>query len=128
MKKTLFLSGLITYTIILAAVTLAPAEFLSKAPFNIWDKLMHALTFGFWSALFYLYGFFFTTLDNVKIVKQAIGWGIFYGVLIEILQLTLPINRSFEWMDMLADAVGSVGFTLLIHFTIRTEKSAFKAK
>lgn len=88
---------------------------------------MHALTFGCWSALFYLNGYFFTTLNKENIFKHAVGWGIFYGVLIEILQLTLPINRSFEWADMLADAIGSLTFTLLTQYAIRTEKSAFKA-
>jgi VanZ family protein len=128
LKKLFFLSVFVFYTILLAAVTLAPAEFISKAPFNIWDKLLHLLTFGFWSVLFYLYGSFFTDFRKDKIKIHAIGWGVLYGVLIEVLQLVLPINRSFEWFDMLADALGCIGFTLITHFAIRTEKSAFKAK
>jgi len=39
-------------------------------------------------------------------VLAAIGSTILYGLVIEIIQLTLP-SRSFEWFDLVADAIGS---------------------
>ncbi|HCD50885.1 MAG TPA: hypothetical protein DEQ34_00455, partial [Balneolaceae bacterium] len=40
-------------------------------------------------------------------------FGTFYGLLIEILQLMLPTNRSPELLDFIADALGS-GLSILL--------------
>lgn len=88
---------------------------------------MHALSFGIWSALFYGYKHFFKGSDSQKNVWTSITLGSIYGILIEYLQLILPINRSFEYLDMVADVIGAVAFTLLLHFAIRTRKSALES-
>jgi len=53
---------------------------------------------------------------------QVIWAGIAYGMMIEIWQGIMPIGRSFDWYDGLADAVGvilGVGLALLARRVFR---------
>ena len=45
--------------------------------------------------------------------------GLFYGVLIEVLQYVLPTNRSPEFWDFVADAIGALMAILILRFIFR---------
>lgn len=73
------------------------------------DKIAHFILFGSQSWLI---------LTGIKAHTQkplswnqlhlAVVFSIVYGVLIEILQATIFINRTFDFADMLADAIGAL--------------------
>ena len=45
--------------------------------------------------------------------------GFFFGILIEVLQFALPTNRSPEFWDFIADAIGSVIAILLLRIVLK---------
>jgi VanZ family protein len=73
------------------------------------DKLAHFTLFGMqaWLILFYSHGRDATQV-NWKWVHEGVWLSVFYGVLIEFLQYTVFINRSYDYGDMLADAIGAL--------------------
>lgn len=78
-------------------VTLSPVEMLPP-PSGLGDKAEHTLT---WGAL---------TLLGLALSPRR-GWQIpaftlALGVAIEGLQAVLPFNRSGDWLDFVADALG----------------------
>lgn len=98
-------------TIIILVGTLFPAKNLSKI--NIWDydKIGHFLMFTAWT---FLFGVVRAVLKRRKpSLLMVFSLGLFYGLLIEILQFILPTNRSPELYDFIADALGS-GFAVLL--------------
>lgn len=81
------------------------------------DKFLHGFLFALLSFTMMVgflkqYQFRVLALNASKIV---IVFGLSYGIVIEVLQdLFLP-DRSFEWLDILADGVGTVlGFSLFL--------------
>lgn len=87
--------------------TLFPAEMIVKSELWSFDKVIHMVGFGGLTALIWLHlkriGSSGRSLD-----VWALVWGIGAGALIELLQYLMPVNRSAEWGDLLADAVGSI--------------------
>lgn len=71
------------------------------------DKLAHMLLFGTET---FLIAIATKKLDayksNFKIILPAFLIGTMFGIIIEILQATVFINRSFDYLDMLANTIG----------------------
>ncbi len=86
------------WTIIMFIGCSIPGDGLSDT-FTSQDKVLHIGIFGLFGYLWYWVGY------RVWIVLVA---GAVYGLLIEIWQGVMPINRSFDFYDILADAVGTV--------------------
>jgi VanZ family protein len=63
------------------------------------DKVMHLGIFLLFSILWRLAGYS---------SWRVIGAGIIYGMLIEVWQGVMPLNRSFDLYDALADTVGTL--------------------
>ena len=87
--------------------TLFPAEMIVKSELWSFDKVIHMVGFGGLTALIWLH------LKRIGSTGRpldvwALVWGIGAGALIELLQYLMPVNRSAEWGDLLADAVGSI--------------------
>ncbi len=98
-------------TIVILVLTLYPSNKLPK--FNIWDydKIGHFLMFAAWT---FLFGIVRAVLKQKKPnLFMVFSLGLFYGLLIEILQFILPTNRSPELYDFIADALGS-GLAILL--------------
>ena len=68
------------------------------------DKLVHFLMFFFltsWFVMIYKYSHKFILLSYL----------VFFGLLLELMQMGFFIHRSFEWFDWIADSIGViVGF------------------
>lgn len=81
-----------------------------------WDKLAHAGIYGIFGLLL-LFGF----SRNLPI-GQAILWslliGISYGIAMEWIQFSFFPDRYFEYFDILANVVGSLGSVLIFYFFI----------
>lgn len=82
---------------ILVACTI-PGKNIPSAPVVGFDKVVHVGLFGVWIVLWLL-----ATRGNALICVAA---GIAYGVALEFYQQLLLFDRTFDWWDALADAVG----------------------
>ncbi|MBN8824232.1 MULTISPECIES: VanZ family protein [unclassified Spirosoma] len=89
----------IIWTIIMLIGCLTPHDDLPEELLSWSDKLLHVLIFAPFTLLWALAGF---PMGRVLIA------GILFGALIEVLQYILPINRSGDLIDLLADSLGAV--------------------
>ncbi len=104
--------------VVIAYGTLSPSEYL--VPSRLWsfDKVLHFSSFGTLTGLIWLHLYKIGNTGRVLDVK-ALFWGIFAGLLVEMLQYYLPINRLADVLDFMANVLGSitaVGFLKLIRF------------
>jgi len=109
---------LVMAIIVIAYGTLSPAEYLVPSELWSFDKVMHFVSFGVLTGLIWLHLYKIGNTGTALDVK-ALFWGILAGLLVEVLQYYLPIQRSADLMDFLADALGSivaVAFFRLINF------------
>lgn len=96
--------GIISLTLVTLLLTLMPSDFLGESQLWSFDKLGHILMFGSWTFTLGLYMQLSTT-PNINV------WGIFsigvsFGLLIEVLQHVLPLNRHADPFDFLVDVLG----------------------
>lgn len=115
--KKLLLAMFAAVTLITIVGTLIPGDL--DLPDTVWsyDKAGHFLMFLAWTLLFGIYRFIQTKEPpNLWFVLLA---ALIFGLVIEILQLLLPINRSAELYDFMADAGGSVTAIAIIYFIFR---------
>ena len=84
---------------ILIACTI-PGKNIPSAPVMGFDKLVHTGLFGAWIVFWLL-----ATRENAWLIVAA---GLAYGIALEFYQQLLPFDRTFDWWDALADAVGVV--------------------
>ena len=89
----------IAWTIIMLLGCLTPHADIPGPIVDINDKLMHVVIFAPFSLLWMLAGL---RLNSV------LAAGFLFGAFIEFLQYVLPINRSADWIDLLADCIGTV--------------------
>jgi len=71
---------------------------MPAAPIVGFDKIVHIGLFGVWIILWLL-----ASRDKTILF---ICLGIAYGIGLEFYQQLLPFDRTFDWWDALADAVG----------------------
>lgn len=83
--------------LVLLYLTLAPTKDVPGVGL-VWDKAEHA---GAWAVLTLL-GMLLSTKRRWAILVFAFG----FGVVIEVLQATLPLGRDGEVQDLMADCVG----------------------
>lgn len=89
----------IIWTIIMLVGCLTPHDHVPSLLMSWSDKLLHVAIFALFSVLWLWAG--------VSLVTVVVA-GVFLGALIEVLQYLLPINRSADWEDLVADAVGAI--------------------
>src|SRR5688572_19969003 len=101
-----FLPGIGWFIIITILFVLPGNEFPEETWFEkiYLDKWIHSL---FFFVLLYL---FYTPLrdQESKWLKRITICGIFYGVLIEIIQQYFASGRSFDLIDIVFDAIGCI--------------------
>ncbi len=103
--KTLILTAAIAWTIIMFIGCSLPGEDVPESISNR-DKLTHIAIFAAFSFLW--------RLNGQSVVKVLLA-GILYGALIEVWQAVMPINRSGDLADAIADTVGvCVGILLAL--------------
>lgn len=111
----------IIYVACIAALSLLPPQDFPKVPlFEGADKVIHFLMYFIFSILFcwaiktelnYYWLFF--------IIPATIGW----GIMMEYLQQSMHIGRSFSWYDILANSVGVVAGVLIYVLVSRKSSS-----
>jgi VanZ family protein len=93
----------ITWTILIFVACSWPGSNLPESPTVGFDKIVHV---GIFAGLAVLWLLRYPDQSTLVVLTS-----IAYGILIEIYQNYMPINRSFDWWDILADSAGVlVGF------------------
>jgi len=102
--KSLLKDKLITIAILITlGIAIVSLLKLGKSPIQInhLDKIKHAF------AYFVLSLVWFIALRTTKINKYLIAFGCFlYGIIIEVLQVTITSHRSGEILDVIANTTG----------------------
>ena len=89
----------IAWTIIMLIGCLTPHAQIPGPIVSFNDKLMHVAIFVQFSLLWIMAG--------VRLPTALVA-GLLFGAFIEGLQYVLPINRSCDFEDLVADAVGTI--------------------
>lgn len=102
--------GIQNFISILLVLSIAVLHFMNPPDIETFDsligidKLVHFLMFFFltsWFVMIYKYSHKFILLSYL----------VFFGLLLELMQMGFFIHRSFEWFDWIADSIGViVGF------------------
>lgn len=96
--------GVISLTITLLLLTLLPSDFMGESKLWSYDKIGHMVLFASWSLSVGLY-YQISKLTPIK-PWMVFASGALFGLLIEILQYALPINRQGDPLDFLFDVIG----------------------
>lgn len=98
----------IAYTMAIGIGSLIHAPVvLEDAPENS-DKIIHATAYFFFCLFWFIY-LYWTGMRERKfktVLTIAAGWSLFFGMVIEILQLEFTTYRTGDFMDMLANTTG----------------------
>ncbi|NCP46425.1 MAG: VanZ family protein [Flavobacteriales bacterium] len=105
-----FIPALI-WLIIIIVLSGYPGKNLPKAPFDEFDKLVHLIIYAILSFLSIM-GFSkqsksFLLSKNLQYFSSIL-FSVFAGGLIELLQQYVFINRYGDWLDFIANSIGSV--------------------
>lgn len=102
--------GIQNFISILLVLSIAVLHFMNPPDIETFDsligidKLVHFLMFFFltsWFVMIYKFSHKFILLSYL----------VFFGLLLELMQMGFFIHRSFEWFDWIADSIGViVGF------------------
>jgi VanZ family protein len=98
------------WTAAVLVVCVLPGEYVPDAPIRVADKLVHVGLFAVFGLL-WLHG-------SPARRGAVVAWGLAFAVAIEALQEALPIGRSGDVFDVVADALGlalAVGLTAWRH-------------
>lgn len=113
----LFIPSLI-WLITIAILSGYPGNKIPDVPFINFDKLVHV---GIYMILSVIICFAYIPSSkkpiNVKIV--IVCFGIFYGGFMEFLQEYIFINRSGNWYDFFANAIGAILGVVLFPFVVK---------
>ncbi len=130
LKKLPFLPAVVFFIITVILLTLPGSSFPKSHFFDIpyFDKWVHV---GIFSILCFLFSIPFVHFSINNLQKKywfvlILLMGILYGILMEFVQKYWVINRSFDEMDMVADAIGSV-LAWLVTLQILKRKNSLRA-
>ncbi|MFT7100470.1 MAG: VanZ family protein, partial [Bacteroidia bacterium] len=109
----------VLWTIFIASSCLLPAAAFRSFSFDTLlelDKVIHFVLYAVFILLWAL------AIRDVS-MKQKIGLlliGVTYGILIEVLQSTMALGRSYDIGDIVSNTVGCIVGVILITFVQRT--------
>ena len=108
------IARVITIILILIAIvgSLSPPQQMNQVTFNLSDKLIHSLYF---TGLTFFWIKSAEEPSNRKLIKTALLVFLF-GLVLEILQGTLPIQRNMDILDLFANSVGILLAIFSEHF------------
>ncbi|NGP88408.1 VanZ family protein [Fodinibius halophilus] len=96
--------AIIGLTIVMLSLTLLPAETFAHNDLWTYDKIGHLLLFGSWTYVLGLYhDIRWKTPTNLWVICLI---GIGFGLMVEVLQHLLPLNRHGDWADLATDILG----------------------
>ena len=103
------IARLITYILITIAIvgSVMPPQIIDELTFSLSDKLIH----GLYYATLTFFWLLSTNRNTVnKYIKVSLS-AFFLGLVLEIMQGALPIQREMDFLDVFANSVG-ISFTI----------------
>ena len=102
------------YTLLIAVVCLMPMPHVSNAPKDS-DKLVHLLAYLFFTIIWFL-GFYLRNKKQIysRSLIKSVVLGVFYGILIEVIQGVATVSRSADFKDFIANCIGILTGVILI--------------
>ncbi|MDX1672497.1 MAG: VanZ family protein [Balneolaceae bacterium] len=91
-------------TVLTVVLTLVPTDMLGSSKYWFVDKIGHTVLFGLWTFLIGLQSMVNT--HKPRSLGLIFLVGLVFGIMIELFQYLLPVNRSADLWDMIFDAVG----------------------
>ena len=111
-KKNLLTTAGVGYIILLIYGSLFNTEELVEINFKFHDKLIHFAAY----ALLCLFTYFIFKIYAVQSsLRTAVLFSIIYGIVIEVLQMTLTSYRAFDLYDIAANTAGIFIMACAIH-------------
>jgi VanZ family protein len=104
---------LLAWTAMVVYLTLSPSDFLPETSLLGYDKLGHFGMFGGWTGLIGLLVVFYMRRESSSLWPIWVA-GMLFSLAIELAQWGLPLGRSAEWADMVANALGCTAATGII--------------
>ena len=98
-------------------VSVMPKQSLPKIELDLMspDKLAHAVVYMILVVAIY-WGLSKKKQLNTKNIVFAIIFGSFYGILMEVAQYLFFPGRYFEFLDIIANIIGSIASLLFLYF------------
>jgi VanZ family protein len=111
-------------TVVTLLLTLLPANKLGKNDLFQYDKIGHFALFFGWTLFFGLTAIF-RQWNQFAHLAVLLVTALVFGFLIEVIQLWVPLGRSFDWQDWIADAIGSLVAIGLLYF-LKQKQQTYK--
>lgn len=120
-QKIKYFIPAIIWLVIITIISGYSGNHVPKLPVWQFDKLVHSVIyFGLSICLLYAYHQQYKAVKTrLKTIVLILVFGIFYGGFMEILQHYIFINRSGNWYDFIANAVGAISGVFLYPFIIK---------
>lgn len=120
MRKYLFSSLAIAWTITITALSLVSLKGVVEFGFSFGDKLAHGLVY-FIFTIFWFFAFS-RGITNTFFQKNALLastiFAIIYGICVEVMQETLVSNRQGDWKDAVANTIGTILAIVFIKYIV----------
>lgn len=101
-----------SFIVIVLLATLTPLDGVEPLSWSFADKIIHLVIFLMLTILMYLA---YPKKSSLFIILIMVG----FGLLIEVLQHSLPTGRSFDWYDWHFDNLGVLlGFVICVYTPI----------
>lgn len=104
----------VLWTILMLALTLLPTNSIPDSKFFSYDKIGHFGMFGGWTFFLGLYMIVYKQKAHISLILLMLV-GILFGAFIEVMQHTLPSSRTASWDDLIANSLGCLTASLLLH-------------
>ncbi|HET8866409.1 MAG TPA: VanZ family protein [Gracilimonas sp.] len=117
----LYFTLLILSTAAILYGTLFPADYKMPRSLLGIDKVVHFVMFAAWT---FFYGLVRFLKDKFSLLPVFLV-GVFFGLTVEVLQHLLPIDRSPELLDLIADISGT-GFAIFLLYVMAKKVPQFK--
>ncbi|WP_338731854.1 VanZ family protein [Mangrovimonas cancribranchiae] len=105
----------IAYTVVLTLACLISIDFnkVSDIAPSFSDKIFHFLAYALLTFLWMRAFIFHLKMLKQKAIRSSLLFSIIFGIIIEVLQMTLTSTRSFDFWDILSNTLG-VLFTVFV--------------
>jgi hypothetical protein len=100
----------ILWTLLILVACSWPGKSIPDAPVTGFDKVVHIGLFAGWITLW--------LLAYPHKANLLVALGIAYGLALEVYQQLLPFDRTFDWLDAIADAAGVIIGLLFTTFVL----------
>ena len=96
-------------------LSLASFSKISQVKIENGDKYVHFVLYLVLTVLLF-YSRFLQTVNSKKVkILLSLLFSIVFGIIIELMQKELTVNRQFEWSDILANTCGSFVAAMFLH-------------